>query len=54
MAELPKSDNSLADHAVEFEIPLYNVWKQQEKTKILTYFFSTSIGAPTTYINFVS
>jgi hypothetical protein len=35
MADLPKlvkSDQSLAEHATDFHIPLYNVWKQQEKT----------------------
>lgn len=32
MAELPKSDKSLADHATDFDIPIYNVWKEREQT----------------------
>jgi hypothetical protein len=27
-----KSDRAAADHATEFDVPIYNVWKQQEKT----------------------
>ena len=35
MADLPnlnKSDLAAASHATDFDVPLYNVWKQQEKT----------------------
>jgi len=32
MKKLPKSDIADAEHATDFEIPIYNVWKQQEKT----------------------
>jgi hypothetical protein len=32
LKKLPKSDLAKAEHADEFAIPLYNVWKQQEKT----------------------
>jgi hypothetical protein len=27
-----KSDQAAADHATDFDPPIYNVWKQQEKT----------------------
>ena len=30
MADLPKSDKAAAEHATEFTVPIYNVWKQQE------------------------
>jgi hypothetical protein len=33
MAELPKSDKSYADHATDFDPPIYNIWKQQTKTE---------------------
>jgi hypothetical protein len=29
LAELPKSDKAAADHATDFDPPIYNVWKQQ-------------------------
>jgi hypothetical protein len=29
---LPESDKAAASHAADFDPPLYNVWKQQEKT----------------------
>jgi hypothetical protein len=32
VAELPKSTKPAANHEIDFDIPLYNVWKQQEKT----------------------
>jgi len=32
MAELPEVGKPPASHLSDFEIPLYNVWKQQEKT----------------------
>jgi transcriptional regulator with XRE-family HTH domain len=32
MAELPESYKPIAAHQVDFDVPLYNVWKQQEKT----------------------
>jgi hypothetical protein len=36
MADLPKlrrSDLAAAEHAVDFDPPIYNIWKQQEKTR---------------------
>ena len=32
LAELPKNLKPAADHAVDFEVPLYNIWRQQAKT----------------------
>ncbi len=32
MAELPECNKPAASHFVDFEVPLYNVWKQQERT----------------------
>jgi len=31
LAELPKSDKALAEHAADFEPMFYNIWKQQTK-----------------------
>lgn len=31
--KLPKSDAAAADHATDFTPPIYNIWKQQEKSK---------------------
>ncbi len=36
LPKLPKSDKALAEHAADFEPPIYNIWKQKEKTKILS------------------
>lgn len=36
MADLPKllkSDRAAAEHATEFTVPIYNIWKQQHKTE---------------------
>ena len=30
---LAENAKAQANHAVDFEMPLYNVWKQQEKTR---------------------
>ncbi len=46
MAGLPKlnkSDKAAAEHAIDFQIPLYNVWKQQVKTKGINHFGNTEI-----------
>jgi hypothetical protein len=32
LANLPKSDKAAGEHATDFEVPLYNIWKQQEQT----------------------
>jgi DNA modification methylase len=31
-ADLPESDKAAASHATDFEPPIYNIWKQQDKT----------------------
>lgn len=33
MAELPESIKPITNHLADFDPPIYNVWKQQEKTK---------------------
>jgi hypothetical protein len=32
LADLGKSDQAASEHATDFEPPVYNIWKQQEKT----------------------
>jgi len=41
--KLDKSDLADAEHATDFEIPIYNVWKQQEKTKGSKHFGNSEI-----------
>jgi len=43
MAELPKSDKPAAEHLTDFEPPIYNIWKQQEKTPGSSHFGNTEI-----------
>jgi hypothetical protein len=40
-ANLAKSDRAVADHATDFDPPLYNIWKQQEKTRGSNHFGNT-------------
>lgn len=40
---LPKSDKSSAEHATDFEPPIYNVWKQQEKTSGSSHFGNSEV-----------
>jgi hypothetical protein len=42
-AELPESSKPAAHHLVDFEAPLYNVWKQQEKTAGLKHFGNSEV-----------
>ena len=37
MANLQKSDKAYAEHATDFQIPLYNVWKLKQKQTELTH-----------------
>ena len=37
-AELPKSDKPAAEHAIDFDIPIYNIWKQQTKSEGSSHF----------------
>ena len=32
IAKLPKPDKSAAEHATDFTVPIYNVWRRQCKT----------------------
>jgi hypothetical protein len=32
IGNLAKNHKAVADHAVDFDPPIYNIWKQQEKT----------------------
>ncbi len=44
MADLPffsKSEQAAASHATDFEEPIYNIWKQQEKTPGSSHFGNT-------------
>jgi len=43
LANLDKSAQSLATHATDFEPPLYNIWKQQEKTKGANHFGNSEV-----------
>lgn len=38
LAELNKSDRAAAEHATDFEVPIYNIWKQQKKTNETNHF----------------
>lgn len=38
IAKLAKTDQSAAEHATDFTPPIYNIWKQQEKTKGSSHF----------------
>ena len=38
MAELPNVNKPIAEHLVDFDPPLYNIWKQHEKTLCLRTF----------------
>jgi predicted transcriptional regulator len=40
---LNDSDKAAAEHATEFEVPLYNVWKQQEKTPGTKHFGNSEV-----------
>jgi len=43
IAALTKPHQSAASHAVEFEPPIYNVWKQQEKTSGSSHFGNSEV-----------
>lgn len=36
--EIERQNRAAADHASEFEVPIYNIWKQQEKSGDLSHF----------------
>ena len=31
VADLPKTEQAASEHATDFDIPIYNIWKQQTK-----------------------
>jgi hypothetical protein len=43
MEELPKSDKSTADHSTDFTPPIYNIWKQQEKSEGVSHFGNSEV-----------
>jgi hypothetical protein len=43
LADLPKSDKSAAEHAVDFDPPIYNIWKQQTKTEGSSHFGNSEV-----------
>jgi len=43
IAEIPKPDQSAATHAADFDTPIYNVWKQQEKTNGASHFGNSEV-----------
>ena len=43
IAEMNKTDRAAADHATDFEAPIYNVWKQQEKSSSVSHFGNSEV-----------
>lgn len=43
VSKLAKSDQSAAEHATDFTPPIYNIWKQQEKTSGSTHFGNSEV-----------
>jgi len=43
IAKFPKTHQAAAEHATDFEPPLYNIWKQQTKTAGSTHFGNSEI-----------
>jgi hypothetical protein len=43
VAELNKPDRSAAEHATDFEPPIYNIWKQQTKTAGSSHFGNSEV-----------
>lgn len=43
MADLPKSEKSMAEHAADFDPPIYNIWKQQTKTEGSSHFGNSEV-----------
>jgi hypothetical protein len=49
MADLPKMNKaaaarSAAEHAIDFDPPIYNIWKQQEKTAGSSHFGNSEVS----------
>jgi hypothetical protein len=43
VADLDKTDQLSAEHATDFTPPIYNIWKQQEKTKGSSHFGNSEV-----------
>jgi len=43
VADLSKTDAASADHANDFAVPIYNIWKQQEKTNNVGHFGNSEV-----------
>jgi len=43
LAELNKTDQLCAEHATDFTPPIYNIWKQQEKTNGSSHFGNSEV-----------
>lgn len=43
IAEMSKTQQSAADHAIDFETPIYNVWKQQSKSEGSSHFGNSEV-----------
>lgn len=43
LQKLPKSDRARAEHATEFDVPIYNIWKQQEKSAGSSHFGNSEV-----------
>ncbi|MCH7725796.1 MAG: hypothetical protein IH991_04845 [Planctomycetes bacterium] len=44
IANLSKTDQASAEHATDFDIPIYNIWKQQTKTTRATELRSNAVA----------
>lgn len=45
-AVLGKSEVAAADHATDFDAPIYNIWKQQEKSNGASHFHPRAVHSP--------
>lgn len=43
VAELNKTDQAAATHATDFDLPIYNIWKQQTKTEGASHFGNSEV-----------
>jgi hypothetical protein len=43
VADLPKNQKAAADHATDFDPPIYNIWKQQKKTAGSSHFGNSEV-----------
>jgi hypothetical protein len=43
-ANLPKNLKAAAEHAIDFDPPIYNIWKQQEKTAGSSHFGNSEVS----------